>query len=237
MQIFLLQPIDSVKALLNEQESKHCIKVLRHKKDDLIHCIDGKGTMYRCKIEEANVKQVQLSITSQVENWGETTQKIKLALSPLRLKDRFEWAIEKAVELGVDEIYPIICHRTDLYKSKFKPSRIETLLLSATKQCKRSRIPHLHPPLDYEDFLRMEIPGMKLMGYCEAETPLQKFAPEIQESHSLTMLIGPEGDFTEEECQLAIGQGIHLVSLGENRLRTETAAIFALSSLKYLWGY
>lgn len=237
MQIFLLEPIDDQSALLNEQESKHCIKVLRHQVGDLIHCIDGKGTMFGCRIEQADIRRVELSIESREENWGENTGKIRLALSPLRLKDRFEWALEKAVELGVDEIYPILCKRTDPYKSKLKIPRLETLILSATKQCKRSRIPQLHTPIAFGKFLEMNLPGLQLMGYCESETPMQQFALQIQESTEISLIIGPEGDFTEQECQQAHTQGIHLISLGENRLRTETAAIFALSGLKYLWQY
>ena len=130
MQIFLLELIDNQHARLNEQESKLCTKVLRHQVGDLIDCIDGKGSKFLCRIDKANIRGVELSIQSREENWGETAGKIILAISPLRLKDRFEWALEKAVELGVDEIYPIQCKRTDRYKSKLKIPRLETLLLS-----------------------------------------------------------------------------------------------------------
>lgn len=237
MQIFLLEIINEHTARLNEQESKHCIKVLRHKEGDLLHCIDGIGGKFTCKIEKADIREVLLHIESREENWGETPGKIVLALSPLRLKDRFEWAIEKAVELGADEIYPILCHRTDPYKSKFKPARIETLLLAATKQCKRSRIPQLHPLTDFKAFLDNQASDLQLMGFCEAQLPIQSLASEIRQASTLTLLIGPEGDFTEEECQLATQKGIRLISLGENRLRTETAVLFGLSSIKYLWSY
>ncbi|MEM6802761.1 MAG: RsmE family RNA methyltransferase [Bacteroidota bacterium] len=237
MQIFLLKRINESEAQLEEQESRHCIKVLRHKAGDHIHAIDGKGVKYLCEIREANPKEVGLVILSEVSGWGEHTTKIHLAISPLRLKDRFEWAMEKAVELGVNEIHPIICARTDVYKAKFKANRIANILLSATKQCKRSHIPLLHENKPFTSFLENTQTGLQLMGYCEATSPLMDFETKIKSSEVLSLIIGPEGDFTEAECQLAKSKGVELISLGENRLRTETAAIYTLGSIKYIKAY
>ncbi|MEL6255512.1 MAG: RsmE family RNA methyltransferase [Bacteroidota bacterium] len=237
MQIFLLQTVDEVKARLDEQESRHCIKVLRHKSGDEIYCIDGKGNMYVCRIEDANPKSCNLQILSQVPEWGEKAGKITLAISPLRLKDRFEWALEKAVELGVDEIQPIICQRTDQYKSKLKRPRLETLLIAASKQCKRSRIPDLMETLSFSDFIEQKNYSTSLMAFCEAENLIQAYENDIKKSKEICLIIGPEGDFSPEECEKAKKKGIPLISLGESRLRTETAAIYALSSLKHVRAY
>jgi len=237
MQIFLLQSIDKEQARLDEQESRHCIKVLRHTAGDEIHCIDGKGNMYVCQIEEANPKSCSLHILSKVPEWGEKEGRITLAISPLRLKDRFEWALEKAVELGVDQIQPIICKRTDQYKSKLKRPRLETLLITASKQCKRSRIPDLRETLSFSDFIEQENYATSLMAFCESEDLIQRHAEEVRKSEDICLIIGPEGDFSPEECEKAKKKGIPLISLGESRLRTETAAIYGLSSLKYIRGY
>ncbi|MDW3651100.1 MAG: RsmE family RNA methyltransferase [Bacteroidia bacterium] len=237
MQIFLLQTEDEVKARLDEQESRHCIKVLRHTSGDEIHCIDGKGNMYVCRIEEANPKACTLHILSKVPEWGEKAGKIILAISPLRLKDRFEWALEKAVELGVDQIQPIICQRTDQFKSKLKRPRLETLLLTASKQCKRSRIPQLLEAKDFSSFVEEQSYAYSLMAFCESEDLIQHHTDTLKASEEICMIIGPEGDFSPEECEKAKKKGIPLISLGESRLRTETAAIYALSSLKLIREY
>lgn len=236
MQIFLLQLIDDTHAFLNPQESKHCIKVLRHTLGDQIHCIDGKGTMFLCEISGADIQEVQLTILSTETGWGEKPQKLILALSPLRLKDRFEWALEKAVELGVDEIYPMICQRTDKYKSKIKVGRLETLILAAVKQNKRSRIPLLHDPMSFQEAMS-SFKRPCYMGYCEAQTPVSSYAEEMRDASAATLLIGPEGDFTEEEVAFAQQKGAKTISLGTNRLRTETAAVYTLSVCKFLWEY
>lgn len=237
MQIFLLKRIHEAEAELNEQESRHCIKVLRHKTGDQIHAIDGLGSKYLCEIREANPKHVGLGILSEEIGWGEQPTNIQLAISPLRLRDRFEWAIEKAVELGVHEIHPILCERTDVYKAKFKVERIANILISATKQCKRSRIPILYESKSLGAFLAQSESELKLMGFCEALTPLKEFESKIEAAHTISLIIGPEGDFTDTEVMQAKAKGVEMISLGENRLRTETAAIHSLASIKYIKGY
>ncbi|MEM6346234.1 MAG: RsmE family RNA methyltransferase [Bacteroidota bacterium] len=238
MQIFLLERLNSQTGWLGATETKHCIKVLRHQLGDEIMCIDGKGQAYKSRIKQYNKEETELQILEVLPAWGEHELNIRLAVSPLRLKDRFEFLIEKAVELGVSEIFPITCKRTDKYQSKFKPARLETQILAATKQTKRSRVATLHPLQSIEDFLANTPKGQNYVAYCEGEPiPLQQEADSIRAANTVSIMIGPEGDFTEEEIRFAERQNFTNVSLGENRLRTETAAVYALSIIKMLRGY
>ena len=237
MQVFLIDRDESKNATLDREESRHCLKVLRHQVGDEIWGTDGKGAMYKLRILAADLQQTQLEIIESFPRFGEHEGHITLAASPLRLKDRFEWLIEKSVELGVNEIQPLHCARTDVYKSKFKPQRIKTLIETALKQSKRSQLPQLNPKMDFAKWIASKHEGEKYIGWCEADKPLQAFQQEMTKSERVTLLIGPEGDFTEEEIEQAIQAGFHPVSLGENRLRTETAGIFALSMVKVYWNY
>lgn len=238
MQIFLLERRDSQFGWLGATETKHCIKVLRHQNGDDIFCIDGQGAAYQAKILNATKEETHLQLLDTYPNWGEHAGNIRLAVSPLRLKDRFEFLIEKAVELGVNEIFPITCKRTDKYQAKFKAARLETQITAATKQCKRSQIATLHPLQAIEDFLATTPAGQHFIAYCEEQpVPLHQQVETIQSADTLTLLIGPEGDFTEEEVRCAERKNYLAVSLGENRLRTETAAIYGLGIFKMLRGY
>ncbi|MEM7370519.1 MAG: RsmE family RNA methyltransferase [Bacteroidota bacterium] len=237
MQLFYLTRPSAEQGELNAIETRHCVKVLRHRIGDIIHAIDGQGNMYRARISQIYKDRTDLELLESRQNWGEHGKTLRLIVSPLRLKDRFEWLIEKAVELGVTEIFPIQCQRTDPYKSKFKPERIQTLMLTALKQCKRSRLPTLHPLQSLTSFLEQEREGPSFLAYCEAQSQMTHHQPKIVATSQLSILIGPEGDFTEEEVQQAQHQACFPVLLGDQRLRTETAALFALSQVKTYWGY
>ena len=221
MQIFLGEVLEEDLGRLGAAEARHCVRVLRHGKGDLIYVIDGEGKMFKGKITQIHKDEVLWTIEHETKDWGEKRPFIRLGISPLRLKDRFEWAMEKAVELGVNEIFPLSCERTDAYKSKFKPTRIETILLTALKQSKRSRLPVLHPEQPIDHFLTSKYDGATFIAYCEANTELQAYTHEISKADTLTLLIGPEGDFSENEIALAVKANYKSVSLGNNRLRTE----------------
>ena len=237
MQIFLGEVLEDGLGRLGAAEARHCVRVLRHEQGDFIYVIDGEGKMFKGKITQIHKEEVLWAIEDETKDWGEKRPFIRLGISPLRLKDRFEWAMEKAVELGVNEIFPLRCQRTDYYKSKFKPARIETILLTALKQSKRSRLPVLHPEQPIDHFLTSKYDGAAFIAYCEADTMLQEYTPEISKANVLTLLIGPEGDFTENEIALATKTDYKTVSLGLNRLRTETAAIYGLSAFKAICEY
>ncbi|MCI4670875.1 MAG: 16S rRNA (uracil(1498)-N(3))-methyltransferase [Bacteroidia bacterium] len=237
MQIFLAEVLEFPKARLTTDESRHCIKVLRHQPGDHINITEGKGSMYVARIVSIEKQETQLEIIESKEAFGEHGLKINLAVSPLRLKDRFEWMMEKAVELGVNHIFPLQCQRTDVYKAKFKVSRIETILLTALKQSKRSMLPSLHEIQTFDRWIKENHKGVKFIGWCESQDPIQSYSKQINEADEITLLIGPEGDFTEAEVKLASQAGFLPISLGENRLRTETAGIFGLGILKFLKAY
>ncbi len=236
MQIFFLQPLGPNKGKLNKEEAKHCTKVLRHKLGDSIHTIDGKGNYYPAQIDSISSGEVWLTLGEAQKNWGETPFDISLAISPLAKKDRFEWLLEKAVELGVKHIYPIQCKHT--HQSRLpKEARMDKILLSAVKQSKRSKIPKLHPLLPFSNFILQEHGTCKLIAWCESQTAIQEYSVEIQNSAQLSLLIGPEGDFSAEEVHSAEKQGFCAVSLGTNRLRSETAGLFGLSYVKSILSY
>ncbi len=237
MQIFLFEVTDFPVGRLGPEESRHCMKALRHQIGDELFCIDGVGCGYRARIMSYEAQSTQVEILESFPGWGEHGTPIRLIVSPLRLKDRFEWLVEKAVELGVSEIFPVQCRHTDKHKAKFKASRLETLILTATKQCKRSRIPVLHPLQTLNDFLSAAQEGLSFIAYCEAKTPLQQKQAELQSAVALNLLIGPEGDFTEAEVAWAESHGFQRVSLGAARLRTETAGMYGLSIFKMIKGF
>ena len=236
--LFLLSIQSPTVACLSEEETHHCTKVLRHKEGDEIHGIDGKGSYVKGIIQAISKKETQISIQEIQENWGEKPQKIVLAISPLRQKDRFEWLIEKAVELGIDEIVPIICKNT--ITENVKPERLQQIIISATKQCKRAKIPLLHTPILVEKWLESVKLGEKnigLLAFCETENSLSHYHTQIQTAKIVYFVIGPEGDFSQKEVEIAAQKGFEIVSLGKSRLRTETAGLFALSAIKLLQGW
>jgi 16S rRNA (uracil1498-N3)-methyltransferase len=236
MQIFYLPQPGA--AALSGDEARHCVKVLRHRPGDRIWCVDGAGTLYEALILEAAPEQVQLELLARTEGWGEHGRSLTLAFSPLHDKDRLEWMVEKSVELGVTELRPLLCRRTDPYKAKFKPERLHAILLAGLKQTKRSRLPLLHPQEPLEAWLRGPLPeGLRLLAYCEASRPLAAVQEAAAGARSLTWLIGPEGDFTPEEAAAAAQQGFIPLSLGFGRLRSETAGLYALSWVKSCWEF
>ena len=237
MQIFLLTIDPAQRAWLNEEESRHCLRVLRHQLGDHLIAVDGRGMKYEGEIISTSGKQVELRLLSQEANWGEHGKRLHLGVSPLRLKDRFEWIVEKAVEMGVTDLHPLMCARTDRYKSKFKVARVETLMHTAMKQCKRSLLPRLHPLTPLTDWLTEARSGARFIGWCEANQHLKQWQGDLEAETEVHLLIGPEGDFSQEEVQLAESQQFQPVSLGTQRLRTETAALYALSLIKTAWEY
>ncbi|MEZ4685516.1 MAG: RsmE family RNA methyltransferase [Bacteroidia bacterium] len=235
MQLFLLSQRPNGTFFLENEEAHHCMRVLRHGTGDHIHAIDGKGNKYECLITASSKKEVELDILVTEARWGEPPYQLRLGLSPLRLRDRFETAIEKAVELGVSEIAPLTCSRT--VKTGLKMERIEKIATAAVKQCKRSRIPDLPEIQKLENFMNDDASEVKLIAWCEAAKPIRELEKAIQEAASISILIGPEGDFSEQEVAEAAQKGYIPVSLGQTRLRTETAAMYAVAVVKTMKGF
>ena len=244
MHLFYLTEVSGEFAQLDEEETRHCLRVLRMKVGDTLEGIDGSGMAYTCVIVSVSKKEVSLHIRDRRENPGEHPFQIRLAISPLHKQDRFEWLVEKSVELGVTRITPLLTNRT--VKTGLRADRLERIAISALKQCKRSRLPRIDLPTPWSVYLA-SLPqpqpdqsplrsdgSIGLLGWCESKTPIQNYEESIKKAISVDMVIGPEGDLTEDEVNQSLTLGFCPVSLGENRLRTETAGIHLLSVIKYL---
>ncbi|HSZ25055.1 MAG TPA: 16S rRNA (uracil(1498)-N(3))-methyltransferase [Cytophagaceae bacterium] len=210
--------------LLNEEESLHAIKVLRLKEKDPISIIDGKGHLYNAEISKANPKKCGFTIFNTIEEQKKRSYYIHIAVAPTKNIDRMEWLVEKAVEIGIDEISFLLCDRSE--RKNINLERIEKIAVSAMKQSMNLYLPILHEMIPFSEFAAMP---QKEVGYIAhlAEGERKLFKTEIAEKNSVLILIGPEGDFSKNEIQLALTHHYIPVSLGENRLRTETAALAA----------
>ena len=214
-------------AILNEEESLHCVKVLRHKVGDIIQVIDGNGTRAIGKIEAAHAKQCAVSLTDkevvkQIRNY-----KLHIAIAPTKNIELIEWFVEKAVEIGIDEISFIKCKNSE--RSVIKDDRLRKVAEAAVKQSQQAFIPKLNTLVDYKEFMKINNSDIKLIAHCEKDKK-QHIKQFISLNKSFTVLIGPEGDFTKDEIAAAISNNYLPVALGESRLRTETAGMFACAA-------
>ena len=216
--------------LLSAEESKHCIKVLRKKAGNVIHVIDGKGNLYEAKITEANPQACKALIISKKQISIDKNYRLHIAISPTKNPDRIEWMLEKCTELGVDEFSFIICKRTE--KPTVKIERLQKIAESAVKQSVQGIIPIINEAVPLKEFISFHKNSeeKKYIAHCLDETKTD--IKNILSPSKNIILIGPEGDFTEEEIKLAISVNYQPISLGESRLRTETAALFAAAAFK-----
>ena len=210
---------------LDKDESRHCIRSLRKKRGDIVLVTDGKGKLFEAELVDDNMNQAILLPTIEIAAPFGRDYYLRIAISPLKNPDRFEWFVEKAVEIGVDEIIPIICNRTE--KSSFKIERLNKIAMSAMKQSMKTILPKISIPQKISSFIESSSENeTKLIAWCE--TSKETFIHEkISELSNITIMIGPEGDFTHEEVNFAISKSFIPVSLGASRFRTETAAILA----------
>ena len=229
MQIFYSSGVSGTRATFNRDESGHCIRVLRMKKGDAITFTDGRGNLYEGVISSDNHHMMEASVTSVLHEYGVRGYRLHAAISPLKNNDRLEWFIEKAVELGIDEITPLICTRTE--KPGIKRDRLEGLIISAMKQSVKTYLPVLNDPVPVNVFLTRDLHGVKIIAHCN-ETPERICISEaFNRGEDIVIMIGPEGDFTVEEVRMAVEAGFIPVHLGESRLRTETAGVTACCSV------
>jgi 16S rRNA (uracil1498-N3)-methyltransferase len=228
MHLFYTPDIAGATHELNEEESRHAIRVLRLRSGDLVVAVDGKGGWFEAVLTRADPKRCLLEIRSASREYQPLPYCLHLGVSPTKSMDRFEWFLEKATEIGISEITPLICHRTERYQLKYE--RLERILVSAMKQSLRAYKPVLHEAMDLKSFVRSRRDGVLGIAHClmEQRTPVT----ELPSGSSYTILVGPEGDFTEEEVELTRKTGYLPVHLGEARLRTETAAIYLVSALR-----
>ena len=230
MHLFYTQEIKSDYFALPEKEAKHCLKVLRLKKNDIVHLTDGKGYLYTGIIETLAPKECIIKIIDSHKE-AKKNASIHIAVSPTKNTDRFEWFIEKATEIGVDIITPVICERTE--RKVIKPERLNKILISAIKQSLRTYLPELKEITKFEKLISSAEEQIKLIAHCNENE--KKTIKELYNNNSnVLIIIGPEGDFTETEIKKAINLGFKSVTLGKSRLRTETAAIVACHAFNFI---
>lgn len=223
MQLFYAPEIDpeTTAFVFDKEESKHIVKVLRKTEGAVLHITNGKGAVFTSEITQASEKKCIVEIKDvtffEKRNYG-----IHLAVAPTKMNDRYEWFLEKAAEIGVDEITPVICDHSE--RKIIKTERFDKILISAMKQSNQAYLPVLHPPVKLSDFIMGDIEGQKFIAHCE-ETSKTELKDLIEPGKQYTLLIGPEGDFSTQEISDAITRGFQPAALGATRLRTETAAI------------
>ena len=232
MELFYSKTVSDGGRVLDAEESGHCVKVLRHRRGDTIHVVDGHGMLYDCTITDADPRAVAFEVNRWVENYGSHDYWLEMAVCPPKNIDRFEWFSEKATEIGVDRISPLFGDYSE--RKVFKPERIERLLVSAAKQSHKGAIPELAPATTVKEFLQQNREGLKLICYCDeatGKTDIKDVLSQVPAQSKITIMIGPEGEFSRAEVALAIERGWQPVSLGDSRLRIETAAIVAAAAV------
>ncbi len=230
--MFYSNQIWGSEALLDEDESRHCIKVLRLKKEDQIQLVDGAGNLYEASIKTPDPKACRILVTGRLKNHLARDYTLHMAAAPTKSTDRFEWFIEKATEIGVDEITPLICERSE--RKKITMDRCRKILISAMKQSGRASLPKLNDPVDFNTLVRNPVNGRRLIAHCNAETEQYAgiFSTEIPD---WLILIGPEGDFSPTEITRAREEHFIEISLGDAVFRTETAGIVACQIIAGLY--
>jgi len=225
MLLFYTPNIPSDHYTLPEEESKHCIRVLRLAAGDTVHLTDGKGTLYTAQIAVANAARCEIAITGKQENYGARSYYLHLAVAPTKNINRYEQLLDKVTETGVDEITPLICDHSE--RRTIKPERLEKVLVAAMKQSLKTRLPQLHAPTTFADFIRQPFDGGKYIAFCDPCIPRELFWNILPANRRALMLIGPEGDFAEQEIRAALQAGFRAVSFGASRFRVETAGLIA----------
>ena len=222
--------------ILDQQESRHCVKSLRLQIDSQLYLTDGKGNVYLTKIIDDNIKACVLEVISRVEDYPLLDYQLHIGIAPTKNNDRLEWFVEKAVETGISKISTIICKNSE--RTSVKSERIERLMIAAIKQSLRAELPVFTNEICFDDFIEKtkDSYSQKFIAYCgddlNQSSVLLKTVCKAQTD--TLILIGPEGDFTSDEVQRAINFGFVPVSLGKFRLRTETAALIACAAVKMI---
>ncbi|PTX62780.1 16S rRNA (uracil1498-N3)-methyltransferase [Kordia periserrulae] len=232
MQLFYTPEIttETTTYTFSKEESKHIVRVLRKRVDDVLQVTNGKGHIFSAKITLADQKNCRVVIISHEFQQPKNYQ-LHLAVAPTKMNDRFEWFLEKATEIGIDTITPILCERSE--RKVIKTERFEKIIQSATKQSLTAYFPELRPLTPFSEFIEKHTDEQLFIAHCE-EHDKKSLKKALHANKSVTILIGPEGDFSPEEIALALENKYIPVTLGDTRLRTETAAIVACHSVAFL---
>ncbi|MDB5128094.1 16S rRNA (uracil(1498)-N(3))-methyltransferase [Mucilaginibacter sp.] len=233
MQLFYTPDIDPSLSqyFLSEEESKHAVRVLRLAVGDEVTLIDGKGGLYKAEIKDAHPKRTILQINQVTTEFNKRNHYLHIAIAPTKNLDRVEWFLEKATEIGIDEISLIICQRSE--RKEAKAERLNKIITSAIKQSIKAYHPVLNAPVNLSQFLKQPFEGQKFIAHCDNGEKTE-LAQSIEKQNRYLILIGPEGDFTPAEVDTALQNGYKAITLGESRLRTETAALEACFEVNFL---
>lgn len=237
MEIFWTDRIEAGLCFLGEEESAHCVRVLRHREGDNVCVIDGAGTMYECVLSKASPKAAVARIEKANPGWGSHPYRLELAVCPTKNIDRYEWFVEKATEVGTDRFVPVIGDHSE--RKVLKTERLRRIVLSAAKQSLKAAVPEISEPLTVKEFIASvaDTPALKMIACCfeDESHPRTSVMQALSgtDRREYIVLIGPEGDFSREEVKLATEAGFIPVHLGESRLRTETAALAAVFAAYY----
>ena len=212
--------------LLPEIESSHCCRVLRMKAGDILHVVDGKGYSYKCELIKADSRHAEVKILETEQESKYWKEHITLAVAPTKNIDRIEWLLEKIVEIGVDEIVLLKCDRSE--RKHINEERLSRILVSAMKQSLKANLPVFGGLISFKDFIDYDPTENKYIGYCSDTLEKKDFSKTYPGNKDVTVLIGPEGDFSDDEIKYALHKGYVPVTFGDSRLRTETAALYGI---------
>ena len=232
MQIFYAPDITGDTYTLDEKESKHLIRVLRMTKGESVKLIDGNGILYEGIISNPDQNKCSIDITGKIKDFERRNYRLHIAISPLKNPERFEWFIEKSVEIGIDEITPLLCRNTE--KPGIKSERLNNLIISAMKQSLKATKTILNEPTSFKDFINKDLMGIRMIAHCDKSNERKNVSEVYSKNDNSIILIGPEGDFTRDEVDSAVNRGFLPVHLGPSRLRTETAGVAACHSIYFI---
>ena len=213
----------------DKDESRHIAKVLRKQTGDVLSITNGNGWLFKGELVATDPKQCQIQIISKSKE-PKRNYELHLAVAPTKMNERYEWFLEKATEIGFDSITPIICDHSE--RKLIKTERFERILQSALKQSNQYHLPKLLPTMSFSEFIEQPMDGSCFIAHCE-DSHRKTLKSQLRLATKTTVLIGPEGDFSSREIEMAISKGFQPVTLGETRLRTETAAVIACHSVVF----
>ncbi len=230
MQLFYNKDIskNDTEITFDKTESRHIVRVLRKNEGDVLHITNGKGILFTCEILVANDKKCITTITNTADKQKHWNYYLHIAIAPTKNNDRFEWFLEKATEIGIDEITPIICQNSE--RKVLKTDRMQKIVQSAMKQSLKFTLPKLNEPVKFNQFIQQNFEGTLCIAHCE-ETDKKTLKTVVKNATKITILIGPEGDFSLDEITQSLAKNFSPISLGESRLRTETAGVFAVNTV------
>lgn len=218
---------------LPESDSRHAVRVLRMSEGDMLQVIDGRGTLYECRLVDAHAKHAGVSIVSSHPQPLPWSQRLTVAVAPTKHLDRMEWMVEKLTEIGINRIIPLLCQRSE--RRELKTERLEKIAVSAMKQSLKAWLPVIDEMTPLRAAIELTAAtGQRFVGYCDEAVERHDLASVYQAGCDTVIFIGPEGDFSPSEIGMLMDAGVQPVTFGDNRLRTETAALYAISACHVL---